>query len=435
MVRSEHFYQTRRGARRLAHLQAGFWSAGNALTSGTPIYFLALELGAKNTQVGFLLALPTLLGLVRLATPAVIRRCGGDLRRACLILFSASLLFAFALPFVAWTPASRTYFSPLTLLVLFLCLQQTLEYLALVALFSWLGEIAPARIRGRYLGARQFWQLSVEIPAILLSGYFIDWWGRTHPDAKTMGYAIALFAGVVCLLLAIVVLGRMPRQKQRFEQTQAPGWRETLAPLRDASFWRLLTYGCWFSIFNGLTAAPQTSYPRQTLGLGVGDINAMRTGMRLGQFALSRPLGILCDRFGNRRVMLVSQLCVAAAPLCFLIATPGSTYWIFVAYLLWSWYVGLNIGLPNWMLRHAPRGESPAYLSAYFGVTGVGYAVAAIVGGYLLDQLIARWGGGPLVGSWNLYHLTFLFAWVTRSLGALLLARVPEASSTGPEMR
>jgi predicted MFS family arabinose efflux permease len=227
----------------------------------------------------------------------------------------------------------------------------------------------------------------------------------------------------------------MPRPKRRFEQTQSRGWHEVLAPLRDASFRRLLAYGCWFSIFNGLTAAPQTSYPRQTLGLGVGDVNAMRTGMRLGQFALSRPLGFLCDRFDNRRVMLVSQLCVAAAPLCFLIATPSRTYWIFVAYLLWSWYVGLNIGLPNWILRHAPRGESSPYLSAYFGVTGVCYAVAAIVGGYLLDQLTAHWGAGPLVGDWTLIHLTFLFAWVTRTFGAALLARVPEASSARHEMR
>jgi len=76
-------------------------------------------------------------------------------------------------------------------------------------------------------------------------------------------------------------------------------------------------------------------------------MNALRTGMRLGQFALSRPAGVLCDRLGHRPVLIASQLCVAAAPLCFLMATPAHRYWIAGAFLLWSWYVGLNVGLPS----------------------------------------------------------------------------------------
>ena len=38
-------------------------------------------------------------------------------------------------------------------------------------------------------------------------------------------------------------------------------------------------------------------------------------------------------------------LFVAAAPLCFHMATPANRYWIAGAFLLWSWYVGLNVGL------------------------------------------------------------------------------------------
>jgi hypothetical protein len=93
---------------------------------------------------------------------------------------------------------------------------------------------------------------------------------------------------------------------------------------------------------------------------------------------------------------------------------------------LWSWYVGLNVGLPSLMLKLAPRGESSPYVAAYFGVTGTCHALATITGGYVLDRLITQYELAPLVGTWNIYHCTFFFAWITRSLGVVWLWFVRE---------
>lgn len=405
-----------RRAWRVAHVQAVLWSAGNALTSGTPLYFLAMELGGRNTEVGLLLALPTLLGILRLAAPLIIAVCGGDIKRACIALLTASYVLALGLPLLAFLAGAAALERPLLSLVIVLGAHQTLEYLGLVALYAWLGDIVPGRIRGTYFGARQFWQLSIEIPVILVSGYAIDAWGQAHPDARLVAYAAALGVGVVCLFGSAVALTAL-RSPRRRRPTGPVAWREIVAPFADPRFRRLLYYGCWFSTFNGLTASPQQTYPRQVLGLGVFDMHAMRTGMRLGQFALSRPLGALCDRLGHRPVLMVSQACVAAAPLCFLFATPEHPYWIAGAYALWSWYVGLNVGLPSLMLKLAPRGGSSPHVAAYFGVTGACYAAATILGGHVLDRLIERYGAAPLAGTWNIYHCTFLFAWMTRTAG------------------
>lgn len=422
----------RRREWRLTHLQAALWSAGNALTSGAPIYFLAMLFGAKNTQVGLLIALPTLLGFVRLAAPWCVSFAGGDLKRACIVLFAVSYVVAIGLPAIAGAAPASIFGGPLLWLIVILCLHQTLEYLALVLLASWLGELVPARIRGGFFGARQFWHLSLEIPAILASGYFIAWWSAAYPSAKPVGYALTLGVGVGCLFASVAVLTRLrPPRSAPHRPLRRASLHEILAPFADPRFRRLLCYGCWLSTFNGLTASPQTSYPRDVLGLDLDKVNAMRTGMRLGQFALSRPLGRLCDRIGDRAVGIVSQLFVAAAPLCFLVSTPQRWYWIAGAYLLWAWYVGLNIGLLNWTLKFAPRGNSAPYAAAYFGVTGVCFAAASVSGGYLLDKLIERLGAGTITGGWTIYHFTFLFAWVTRTLGVGLLARVPPAEDRG----
>ena len=59
-----------------------------------------------------------------------------------------------------------------------------------------------------------------------------------------------------------------------------------------------------------------------------------------------------------------------------------------------------------------------------------GVGRASIGGGYLLDQLAAHFKAAPLLGDWNLYHFTFLFAWITRTLGVTLLLRLREPNQT-----
>ena len=63
-----------------------------------------------------------------------------------------------------------------TFMIGLLCVHQLLEYLGSVALWSWLGDLVPGRIRGRYFARRQIWQLAVLIPTLLASGYFSDRW-------------------------------------------------------------------------------------------------------------------------------------------------------------------------------------------------------------------------------------------------------------------
>src|SRR5437763_12697077 len=82
---------TRRRALRLGLQNGMLASAGNALTSGTFIVYLALELGAQGIAVSWILATPAVTGLLRLLSPVLISLCG-DARRTCLRLLLASYL-------------------------------------------------------------------------------------------------------------------------------------------------------------------------------------------------------------------------------------------------------------------------------------------------------------------------------------------------------
>ncbi len=187
----------------------------------------------------------------------------------------------------------------------------------------------------------------------------------------------------------------------------------------------LLAFGCWFSFFNGVTQSAQNYFPLAVLGIPLILANSVQTGMRLGQWAVSPTVGRLADRLGNRPVMIVSQLLVAAGLLMYATATPEQLGWFVAAWVFWIAYAGLNVCLPNLLLRLSPRRFNPSYIAAFYAVSGVCYAASTVLGGVLVDH----WGRATF--SFAGYATAFfpglfVFGWAARSLGALWLLPIVE---------
>lgn len=418
----------RRRALGFAQLQGALWSAGNGLTTGTLIFYLAQELGAKGTSLSLLIAAPSLVGLLRLMTPALIGRLGG-IKRTCLKSLAASyLLLAAGLPAV--TLASSTLrTTALSTMIALICMHQLLEYIGSVALWSWLGSLAPTRIRGRYLGRRQMWQLTLLIPALLASGLFTDYWKKTYRDTQPerilLGYVIPNSIGTGLLLASLLPLFLMPDVRPatapRRGSAAVGRW-----PWHDARFRRYLVYRCWFSFFNGITQAALNIYVF-VLGIGVLPMQAMQLGMRAGQLALSPTLGRVADKFGNRPVLELSQLIVALGPLFYFLASPQQPWWIAGAWVVWIAYAGMNVCLPNLMLKLAPPDDNSGYISACEALSGLMYGLSAIAGGVAFDQLRdAKFH--LLVGTTEINHfgLLFLLGALARATGVTWIALVDE---------
>lgn len=93
--------------------------------------------------------------------------------------------------------------------------------------------------------------------------------------------------------------------------------------------------------------------------------------------------------------------------------------------MLWIAYAGLNVCLPNLMLKLSPRETNTSYIAAFEAVRGLCYAASAIVGGYLVDHWRTCNVSLGCVEA-QFFTVLFLFGWVTRSLGAAVLLLVKE---------
>jgi hypothetical protein len=404
------------------------WAVGNALTSGTLLLYLAMDLGAKGVALSLILAAPALAGVLRLFTPWVIRVAGG-IRPACLIPFTASYVLIlgqplFGLPRVAKSPYA------LASLVALVCVHQLLEYVGQACLLAWIGQSVPGRLRGRFFARRQILQLALTIPTLLLAGWFADTWrsqfGTSDQAPRLLGYAIPTAIGVLFLLSSLIPLQRLPTiLPARVPSAEPPTL--IMEPLTDVRFRGLLIYGCWVALANGLTQSAQNIYPKAVLGLGVLPMAVFRTTMQIGQMGYSNWAGGFSDRFGNRPVMVLSQALVSLGPVFFLLATPAFPWWALGAWLCWSAFAGLNVGLPSYMLKISRRECHAAYVASYFGITNVVYAICTVCGGVAHDRLAAL-AQSIHPGAPTADHFAWQFAagFVLRALGVVFLVRLME---------
>ncbi len=416
--------EQRRRALRLAYVNAAVWALGNGMASTTLVIYLALELGAEGLAISLILATPQLVGLLRLAAPAIIRRVG-DRKRFAVTAYFISALILVMLPKLSAPGVAPSREWSMALVVSLWSAYHLLEYLATIALWSYLGDLAPRRIRGTFIGIRERWLTLGRIGGMLASGLFAFAWRTWLPQQPVwIAYAIPAGWGAAMMVAAVLPLLRMPslplrRQEPLKTSASPPKW---LAPFADRRFQRLLFFGCWFSFFNGVTQTAQNIYPAKVLGMHLFAMLALRTVMRSGQSLASPTLGRLADRWGNRPVMIVSQLLVATGPLFFLFATPTQRWWLFGAFLVWIAYAGLNVCLPNLMLKLAPGGDSPSYIATFYAVTGLCYGLSTIGGGFLFEYLKTSQVSiiiGPI--SLDYYGVLFVTGWITRSLGVVLL--------------
>ncbi len=401
------------------------WSVGNGLTTGTFVTYLALDMGAHGMGLSLILAVPTLLGVLRLFASPLINWLGTT-KRSAVIFFSISYLLFWGVPLVA-IPGVAPRHNALFLLIAITSVHQLFEYMGQIALWSWLADIVPSTLRGRYFGRRQVLQLAVLIPTLILGSWFTDQW-RTHyrsePDRLLLGYAMSSGLGALFLLSSIWPLVRMPATPQLTGNFQRLA-DLILVAIRDTRFRRLLQYGCWCSVFNGITQAPQNIFPKRILHLDIWPLSLMRIGMQVGQMGFSAWAGQFSDRFGNRLTLIISQMMLATAPIFFLLSTPDQPWLIAGAWLAWSAYAGVNVCGPNLMLKLASRQQVASYLALYFALTSLFYAASTVAGGYCFDRFL-RADGGSVLWQLDAYQVAFLAALIGRFAAVLFLFRLIE---------
>ncbi len=407
---------------RLASANAALWATGNGLISTLLVIYLATNAGAEAAAISLILAAPRFAGTLRLTVPALMARTRRR-KAICVLAFLASAIVLCIIPAASAARAHLSSNEALAVLIAAWCVYHLLEYVAAVALWSWLGDLTPPRIRGRLLGQRERWLVGGRVVGLVASAALAVSWSRLFPNAPNwQPLAISAAMGAAFMMLAVVPLCSMPAASHAPSAVPTAPWRTLIDAVADPLYRRLLVFSCVFSVVNGLPAAAQEMYPVRVLGLPYFAMQGLRGLMRVGQFLVAPWAGRLTDRWGNRPVMTISQLVVATGTLFYLAASPETWWFIAGAHLVWIAYAGLNVGLDNIKLKLAPADNNAPYIAVYQALSDLMNGLTMVAGGILIDATL-RAGGSPAI---ELYAKIFQFAWIGRTLLAGLLEWIIE---------
>jgi MFS family permease len=394
-------------------------------TGGTILTGFALWLGATPFHIGLLTSLPAFAALAQLLAPYFTERHGQRKRLMSLMTGGqrALWLIVAALPFLVLPTGAG-----IAVLIGVVTISAMLGAVGAVPWLSWMADLVPKDMRGRYFATRNLIMGTVGLILGPIVGHFLDLWTDWAGPGSPFGFASTFAAGAALGLMAVWLLQRIA------EPPMAPGsgqslLRQLALPWRNANFRRLIFFRGYYIFVVNLAGPFFVVYHLQSLGLGFGAVYILNTIGALAMLLALRLWGRLCDRWGARQVMLVNIIGKGIFPLFYLgmaVTAPGSPTaltWVLLAaaQVFTVFEGGLELAANNLQINLAPREHNTAYLATYAAAFSLCSAISPLIGGALLSQpAAAQVSLGPvnLVG----YQLLFAVSGLLR-LSSIFLAR------------
>ena len=318
-----------------------FGSVWMTATAGAPLTRFASELHASPWQFGLLTAMPFLASLLSLPASLLIERTGA--RKQIFLsglYFQRTLWFAIAL-LPLWIVSRHGFADAPRAVFWFLLLTFFMHAGNAVggpAWVSWMADLVPGRLRGKYFSRRRQWGILPALPVAVLVGWVLDR-NATGPIQTLQWCAVIFMCAAVCGIVDIHVFHFVPELRPA-PRRGAGLLKAMLRPLRDRRF----------LIFGGFTATMTFAlcfmtqfvalYVIERLGVSSSQTQLMLiAGPMLAQLCVLGVWGAAADRMGKKPVLVIAGAGLVPVGLGWVMVGPST---------LWLGYVLMAAGAALW---------------------------------------------------------------------------------------
>ena len=442
-----------RDALRTVTLAWTFGVVWMACISGSQITLFGRLLGFSNFDFGLLAALPWLAVFAQAFSAVAIERSG--LRKYPVIIYGAihrSLWLVIAIiPLILGPgrPAIIAFF-------IVYSISYILAHMRTPGWFTWMGDLIPRRIRGRYFAMRALLTMPVRLIVYTGAGILLDI--MTNPDAPmTIEYqprllwticglfTIAAIFGTIDTLLylrireiATPALVNKSYRHHPLLKRIASDMKEALTLIISSFKDRLFRYYAIYSaiLFFSMTVSGQFGWLNALEVIGFSKVGANIVFLVCPFVAaaiLIRKWGRFMDRWGRRTILLLCTIGVILPPLTWFFIPPGQATLGYILLGISSslggilWW-GINIGQTGILLGFSESAGRSKYAAAAAICTSLGAALGGLTGGYIAQSLAFLQQHPIHVGpfQWNNYHATFAIAILARIIALPWIIHMPD---------
>ncbi len=396
----------------LGWMFGGVWAI---TVAGAPFTKFASALGATQWHFGILAAMPFIATLLSLPASLYIDSSG---RRKSIFLIALLtqrfIWFGIATLPLLWYRSDSRYGAIIGLysFLAMMAVSHICQAIGGPAWVSWMADLVPDRIRGRYFARRRQLSFFTQIPAAYFAGVVLDWLVPSGNISATLYWCAVLFiCSTIFGVMDIAVFFFVPHVKPR-RPSGASVWITLLRPLRDKHF---IWFCCYIAMLV-MAVAPMgqfaTLYLVQELRLESRDVQLMLlVAPMLGQYFISPTWGRMADRIGRKPMLALSALGLVPVGLGWSLMNFG---WIWLGYVLAvagaMLWIAVEIANFNLVLELSGSDDTKTSGrgSGYTSINSVVLAVAGAVGGL---------GAGWLMTGLRDVHFTLGFTSLKRPFG------------------
>ncbi|RLE45860.1 hypothetical protein DRJ22_03415 [Candidatus Woesearchaeota archaeon] len=383
--------------------EAALWAVYNACTI-TYLVAFALELGASNTVIGLLSAIP-FISLILAEFPASKLVELFSRRR---ITFLASLLSRLFWVLIFLFPI--LFKEPLFWIVFFYFISRSVGSLATPAFWSLVGDIVPQRFRGRFLSVRMRVLGFVGMVFAAVAGVFL----KQFPNGDLTGFILLFVFGVLAGVGGSLQFLRLRNPRHHDHEHHSLKEFFTLNPLMRKFVFVVVFFNFAFMIASPLFAV----YILKNLGMNYALYGFVIASATLTRILLAPHFGRIVDSFGSRNVAVLCIFGSAFVPFLFLFVTHSTRFWVFpIMILSGAAWVGVDLSILNLLLDFTDKDRRAMQIAEYQFYTSIPLVVAPIVGGIIADNVVVVLSGIPLV---------FAVSFVLRAIASLFVMFLPE---------
>jgi MFS family permease len=426
-------------------LSGPFWCVWFNTTTGEPLTLFAQNLGASNFEFGLLTALPFLASLMAVPGSLLVERTG--LRKAIFLpaLYAQRLLWApiALVPLMLLNrPAGSAASSALNVFLILMLAMYAVGSIGSPAWLSWMADVVPARLTGKYFARRRQWAICAAVPVAVFIGWFLDHGVGQASGNVVLGWCAVFFlCAAVCGLADIHMYqyvparNRPPEPRVRLLET----FRE---PLADRPF--LLASGFIGMLTFALTFLGQfaTLYLLDSVRMGNMAVQmALVVAPMVGQWLTLGAWGRAADRAGNRPLLVLASIGLVPVGAAWCFVTPANAW---LAYLLSglgaALWTGVEVVTMNLVLeRSAGRRGASGYAATNAVIINLAGCLGGLAAGGIAQLLVHwHWQPFPSFKTISFYDALFVAGGLLRLAAVALflpLLHEPTAQSVGVVLR
>ena len=411
--------QVRHG-QRLFLVETGLVRLMMASLTGLCLTGLIIELGGDARHVGFMQSAMLLGGVFQVGTNSILTRVHSR-KRFCLVALGFVRVLRLgiaALPLLLWLdwPGTLVMYPLGALLFVGAVFGMSAE----VVRQSWIADLVPVGVRGRFFGWRAFiggFVLMVAVPAY---GWFADFWKDTGGEG-VYAFQILIAFGAGSGFASLWCVWRVPEPPMHRASRPTSLARSIALPFRHGQFRWFIALHSSFSFAAGFCGGFFHYFMYTFLGMSYWLMSWTDFVTHLVGLAAAPTWGKLADRWGTKRMLTVALVAKAIFPFLWLAILPRWWYLVFAVVVVRLFNTAQEIGFVNLGLNLAPEADRAAYISVYRGCNNLARAIAPALAGALAALIGDRvWQVGPVPVT--ALHVLIIISGVLR-LGSLFWLR------------